>query len=55
MIATPQGTAGKKKKKKMEVGGGENEVGMNGKVWSGGEGTEPQDERKIGKKEGKWG
>lgn len=49
------GDCWEKEKKKDGGRGGENEVGMNGKVWSGGEGTEPQDERKIGKKEGKWG
>lgn len=51
MIATPQGTAGEKKEMEggwRKGGGGENEIGMNGKVWRVG-GTELEDEEKIGK------
>lgn len=41
MIATPQGTAGEKKdggRGRRRGGGGENEIGMNGKVWREGRG-----------------
>lgn len=55
MIATPQGTAGKKDggKGAGEVEKGENEIGMNGKV--GAEGGRRWKMRRRLEKEEKWG